>query len=128
MGFLEHLGRYFLLMLSAFSKPDKFKIFAKKVVEEIDLIGIGSLPIVAILSCFMGAVMLIQAAYNFVNPLLPMYVEGVATRDTMILEFSPTSNVHVQTNASPNNHRMTGAIVWDLKPLPRLFQWCGWVY
>ncbi|MEY5041826.1 MAG: hypothetical protein RLZZ414_1379 [Bacteroidota bacterium] len=90
MGFLEHLGRYFLLMLSAFSKPDKFKIFAKKVVEEIDLIGIGSLPIVAILSCFMGAVMLIQAAYNFVNPLLPMYVEGVATRDTMILEFSPT--------------------------------------
>jgi phospholipid/cholesterol/gamma-HCH transport system permease protein len=90
MVFLEHLGRYFLLMLSAFSKPDKFKIFAKKVVEEIDLIGIGSLPIVAILSCFMGAVMLIQAAYNFSNPLLPMYVEGVATRDTMILEFSPT--------------------------------------
>lgn len=90
MRFLEHLGRYFLLMLSAFSKPDKFKIFAKKVVEEIDLIGIGSLPIVGILSCFMGAVMLIQAAYNFSNPLLPMYVEGVATRDTMILEFSPT--------------------------------------
>lgn len=90
MEIFAHFGRYYLLMRQAFTKPDRFKIFFKKIIEEIDLIGIGSLPIVAILSSFMGAVMLIQAAYNFSNPLLPAYVEGVATRDSMILEFSPT--------------------------------------
>ena len=51
---------------------------------------VGSIPIVAILSIFMGAVTLLQMAYNFSSPLVPDYTEGLATRDTMILEFAPT--------------------------------------
>lgn len=90
MNFFTHLGAYVLLLKRVFSRPERFRIFFKRVVEEIELIGIGSLSIVSILSVFMGAVILIQSANNFSSPWVPMYAEGVATRDTMILEFSTT--------------------------------------
>lgn len=77
-------------MSQAFTKPEKMKVFWKRLIEEIDTIGIGSLPIVAILSVFMGAVTLLQMAFNFSSPFVPIYTEGLATRDTMILEFAPT--------------------------------------
>tara|TARA_B100000315_G_C14363662_1_gene489603 strand:- start:230 stop:811 length:582 start_codon:yes stop_codon:yes gene_type:complete len=38
----------------------------------------------------MGGVVTIQTAYNLESPLLPLYLIGVATRDSLILEFSPT--------------------------------------
>lgn len=90
MQIFTHLGKYFILMSQAFAKPDKFKVVWKRVVDEMEQIGIGSIPIVAILSTFMGAVTLLQMAYNFSSPLVPDYTEGLATRDTMILEFAPT--------------------------------------
>lgn len=90
MQIINHLGKYYILMAQAFSKPDKLKVFWRRLIVEIDSIGIGSLPIVMILSVFMGAVTLLQMAYNFSNPLVPAYTEGLATRDTMILEFAPT--------------------------------------
>ena len=90
MQVINHLGKYYILMAQAFSKPDKFKVFWRRLIVEIDSIGIGSLPIVMILSIFMGAVTLLQMAYNFSSPIVPEYTEGLATRDTMILEFAPT--------------------------------------
>jgi phospholipid/cholesterol/gamma-HCH transport system permease protein len=90
MYFFTHLGGYYLLMLRTFSRPEKYKIFFRRIFEEIELIGLGSISIVSILSIFMGAVMLIQAANNFSSPWVPAYAEGVAARDSMILEFSPT--------------------------------------
>jgi phospholipid/cholesterol/gamma-HCH transport system permease protein len=90
MELISHFGRYYLLMVRVFSKPERTRVFFRRLLDEIDNIGIGSLPIVAILSVFLGAVMLIQAAYNFSSPWVPIYAEGVAARDSMILEFSPT--------------------------------------
>lgn len=90
MQIFSHLGKYYILMAQAFTKPEKMRVFWKRLIEEIDTIGIGSLPIVAILSVFMGAVTLLQMAFNFSSPLVPAYTEGLATRDTMILEFAPT--------------------------------------
>lgn len=90
MQLFAHLGSYYLLLLRTFSKPERYKVFGRRIVEEIELIGLGSISIVSILSIFMGAVMLIQAANNFSSPWVPAYAEGVAARDSMILEFSPT--------------------------------------
>jgi phospholipid/cholesterol/gamma-HCH transport system permease protein len=90
MQFFTHLGGYYLLLLRTFTRPERYKIFFKRILEEIELIGLGSISIVSILSIFMGAVMLIQAANNFSSPWVPIYAEGVAARDSMILEFSPT--------------------------------------
>lgn len=39
---------------------------------------------------FMGAVITIQTAYNIDSPFIPIYAVGLATRDSIILEFSPT--------------------------------------
>lgn len=39
---------------------------------------------------FMGAVCAIQMAYNLQNPIVPRYLIGLGTRETMLLEFSST--------------------------------------
>ena len=89
MKLFFHFGRYFILMKRVFGKPEKFSIFRDRIFEEINILGIGSLGIVAIISVFIGAVITIQSAFNFSNPLVPVYAVGVAVRDSMILEFSP---------------------------------------
>lgn len=78
-------------MLSVvFSKPEKMKIFRKRVFNEIEIIGINSIPIVALMSTFMGAVIALQTASNIDSPLLPDYTVGYITQSSTILEFSPT--------------------------------------
>lgn len=77
-------------MQRVFSKPEKFSVYREAFFYEIDNLGIGSLPIIAIISLFMGAVITIQAAFGFTSPWVPLYAIGVTTRDSMVLEFSPT--------------------------------------
>ncbi len=89
MKILFHFGRYFILIKRAFGKPEKFSVYIDRIFEEMNILGVGSLGIVAIISIFMGAVITIQSAFNFESPLIPLYAVGVAVRDSMILEFSP---------------------------------------
>jgi phospholipid/cholesterol/gamma-HCH transport system permease protein len=79
-----------MLMVRVFSKPEKFSIYWKQIIKEIDSLGLGSLGIVAIISMFMGAVITIQSAFGFESPWIPLYAVGVASRDSIVLEFSPT--------------------------------------
>lgn len=90
MGLFYHIGRYFLLLKRVFSKPEKFSVYYKETLKEIQKLGINSMGIVAIISVFMGAVITIQTAYNTENPLLPTYLIGLGARDSIILEFSST--------------------------------------
>jgi phospholipid/cholesterol/gamma-HCH transport system permease protein len=53
-------------------------------------IGIGALPIVVIISIFLGAVTTVQTAYQLVSPLVPLSTIAQIVRDSMILELSPT--------------------------------------
>jgi phospholipid/cholesterol/gamma-HCH transport system permease protein len=78
-----------MLMKRTFGKPEKLSVYRERIIEEISLLGIGSLGIVAIISIFIGAVITIQSAFNFTSPFVPLYAVGVAVRDSMILEFSP---------------------------------------
>lgn len=65
-------------------------MFFKSFFSEVYSLGINSLGIVAIISVFMGMVITLQTAYNLENPLIPEYLVGLTTRDSMILEFSST--------------------------------------
>lgn len=85
-----HIGRYYELIVRAFGKPDKNEVFRRRVLEEIEYLGINSIPIVLIISLFMGAVITIQAAFGFESPWIPVYAVGVTARDSVILEFAPT--------------------------------------
>ena len=86
----HHTGRYFLLLKKVFSPPEDYKMYLRQVVIEIENLGINSLGIVIIISFFMGAVITLQTAYNFENPLIPRYLIGLTARDSMLLEFSST--------------------------------------
>jgi phospholipid/cholesterol/gamma-HCH transport system permease protein len=79
-----------MMMRQVFSTPDKFKIFRKRLMTEIESIGLGSIPIVALMSIFMGAVITLQTMSNMDSPMLPVEVIGFVTRQSTILEFSPT--------------------------------------
>ena len=87
---LHHLGLYFVMMKKVISTPEKWSIFRKQLVLEMEKVGLNSVGIVIILSFFVGAVVSIQTAINMNSPLLPSYLVGLASRDSLILEFSPT--------------------------------------
>ncbi|MCD4791317.1 MAG: ABC transporter permease [Bacteroidales bacterium] len=87
---LSRFGRYIILMLKVFRKPDKMQVFWKQFFVEINNLGVESLGIVAVISVFMGAVVAIQTAYNIDSPLIPLKMVGFTVRQSVILEFSPT--------------------------------------
>jgi phospholipid/cholesterol/gamma-HCH transport system permease protein len=70
------------------TRPDRLKESLKRYVFEISKLGIDSIPLVIVISLFIGAVIAIQMQINFENPLLPLYTIGLATRDVLLLEFS----------------------------------------
>ena len=90
MSFVENIGKYVLFLNRVFSKPERGRVFFTQVIREIYKLGVNSVGIVVIISVFMGAVISLQTAYNLVNPLLPDYLVGYTTRESMILEFSST--------------------------------------
>ena len=90
MKFLGHAGEYFILLYKVFSKPEKFNIYYRQTILEIDKLGINSFGIVVVISFFVGAVITIQTNYNLENPMLPRYLVGVTVRDSLLLEFSST--------------------------------------
>lgn len=84
------LGRYILLLRLSFRKPEKFSVYWAEVMREMVSQGIGSLGIISIISVFIGAVATIQTAFQLISDIIPRSVVGTITRDSMILEFSPT--------------------------------------
>jgi phospholipid/cholesterol/gamma-HCH transport system permease protein len=90
MNLFQETGKYFLLMKRVFVQPDRWKMFFRQFPKELDKLGLQSLPIVLIISVFIGAIMTIQTKLNTENPLLPTYSTGLVTRDTLLLEFSST--------------------------------------
>jgi phospholipid/cholesterol/gamma-HCH transport system permease protein len=90
MKLFYHIGNYLTLIYAVLRRPQNAKIYRQKIIVEMDQLGLESLGIVAIISVFMGAVVTIQTAFNTDHPLLPIYAIGFATRQSIILEFSPT--------------------------------------
>ena len=84
------IGRYVLLMGKVFSRPEKMSIYYRRTINEIDALGINSIPLVAIISIFIGAVITLQMALTLESPFIPKFMIGYATRETMFLEFSST--------------------------------------
>lgn len=78
------------MLKEIFSKMTKGKVMKELIFKEIDDLIIGSLGIVCFLSFFVGGVVAIQTALNLTNPLIPKYLIGFATRQSVILEFAPT--------------------------------------
>jgi phospholipid/cholesterol/gamma-HCH transport system permease protein len=90
MKYLQDIGSYFLMLGTVFSHPTKGSVLRELIYKEIDELVINSLGIVAFISFFVGGVVAIQTALNIDNPIIPDYLVGFATRQSIILEFAPT--------------------------------------
>lgn len=75
-------------MMQVFRIPDKWREFFKSLIFEIYKLGVDSIPLVIIISLFIGAVICIQMVLNITSPLIPSYSTGMATREILVLEFS----------------------------------------
>ena len=83
MKFLYKLGSYLIFIRKAFSRPEKRSVYTKEVIVEFEKLGLNSIVLVVIISFFIGAVLTLQTAYNMQSPLLPRYLIGYLTRETM---------------------------------------------
>lgn len=88
--FLIHLGSYTLMLKGMFTRPENSKVYWKEYVHQGYDIGFRSLPIVTIISVFLGAVMTVQSAFQLVSPVIPKYIIASVVRDSVILELAPT--------------------------------------
>lgn len=92
MNFLADFGKYVVMLKQMAAKPEKFSMYYKETIRQINQIGIGSLLIISIVSVFIGAVAGVQFGYQFEQLKLPIPMSflGYVVRESMILEFAPT--------------------------------------
>ena len=86
----ELIGEYILLMKRVFTRPEKWRIFWKQCLVEMEKLGMTSVPLIGVMSIAIGAVLVIQTAYNIENPFIPKMYVGYMVRESLILEFSCT--------------------------------------
>ncbi len=87
---LAAIGRYTMLMRKVFTSLEKRSIYARRIVAEMDSLGVDSIGLTAIISFFIGAVITLQMSINLDSAFIPQMLIGYATREVMILEFSST--------------------------------------
>lgn len=90
MNYVEHTGKYFIMLRQVFKKPQRSSIFKETLFREIEELGIKSLGIIAFISFFIGGVIALQTALNLNNPFIPKSLIGFAAKRSVILEFAPT--------------------------------------
>lgn len=78
------------MLKGMFKRPENRKMYWKEFMHQCVEIGIGSLPIVVIISLFLGGVTTVQTAYQLVTPLVPKSTIAVIVRDSILLELAPT--------------------------------------
>lgn len=87
---LELIGSYYLLMERVFKRPEKGYIFRRQYISEAQKLIIDSIPIVSIISLFIGAVIVLQTASNMESPFIPKMYVGYMARESLVLEFCST--------------------------------------
>ncbi|WP_149277213.1 MlaE family ABC transporter permease [Pareuzebyella sediminis] len=90
MNYLASIGSYAIMIIEVFKKPTKWRIMKPLIFKEIDELIFNSLGIIIFISFFIGGVVAIQTALNLTNPIIPKNLIAFTTRQSVILEFSPT--------------------------------------
>lgn len=81
-------GKYLMLMKRVFARPESGRMFFRQYIREAVQLGISSIPIVLLISFFIGGVICIQMKLNVESSWMPKFVAGYATREILLLEFS----------------------------------------
>ena len=78
------------MIRTAFARPEKFSMYWKETMRQMNDIGVGSLVIVGLISVFIGMVTAVQFAYQLQDSFVPKYYIGYIVRDSTIIELAPT--------------------------------------
>ena len=73
---INTFGDYLILMRRVLSRPQRWNIFFRQMLHEIYQLGVNSIPIVLLISFFIGAVICIQMKLNVESPWMPKFVVG----------------------------------------------------
>ncbi|MEL6152579.1 MAG: ABC transporter permease, partial [Bacteroidota bacterium] len=73
-----------------FTNRERLKVRLQRTLDELVSIGVESVPIIVVVSIFVGAVTCIQVYFNINNPFVENFAVGFAVRNMTILEMSPT--------------------------------------
>lgn len=91
MSFLESMGAYVLLIYNSFAKPEKWVMYWKETLRQMNDIGVGSFGIIAVVALFVGGVTAVQFSYKLIAiGTIPMWWMGGIVRDSTVLELAPT--------------------------------------
>jgi phospholipid/cholesterol/gamma-HCH transport system permease protein len=90
MNYIEHVGKYFMMLFQVFKKPQRRRFFYESLFKEIEELGLKSLGIIMFSSFFIGGVIALQTALNVESPFIPKSLIGFAAKRSIILEFAPT--------------------------------------
>ncbi len=85
---LNSFGEYCMFLWRSIGVPEKWRVFIKRYLDEIAKLGIDSIPLILIVSLFIGSLCTILIKLNINNPLMPRYAVGLTTREIILLEFS----------------------------------------
>ena len=90
MNYIEHVGKYFMMLKQVFTKPQRARVFKEALLREVEELGHKSIGIIAFISFFIGGVIALQTALNLESPFIPKSLIGFAAKRSVILEFAPT--------------------------------------
>ena len=77
-------------MQRTFALPQRWRLFWRDTLQSIYSLGVNSIPLVLIISVFIGALLVLQIRLNIDSPWLPRFAIGYASREVILLEFSTT--------------------------------------
>ena len=87
---IESIGSYFLFLRQVFRRPENLRLYLRQFILETDKLVLSSILIVAVISVFIGGVLVIQTASNLENPFIDKMYVGYMVRESLILEFCST--------------------------------------
>ncbi|MDA1028562.1 MAG: ABC transporter permease [Bacteroidetes bacterium] len=85
---IQKLGQYAIFMIRAFSTTREALAHKKAVWFQMVQIGVESLPVVFLASCFAGVVTTLQTAYQLKNTILSEEAVGAVVVPTLMLEMA----------------------------------------
>ena len=88
LNFLRDVGGSSLMLIGVIARLKELPRTARQTLLQMELIGIGSIPLVLVTSLFVGAVAAVQAAYQF-QDYVPMVFLGTVVGKSVILELGP---------------------------------------
>ncbi len=79
-----------MLMGKVFSHPERLSVYGRRTIFEMEALGFNSIALTAIISAFIGAVVVLQMAITLESAFIPDFMIGYSAREVMVLEFSST--------------------------------------